>query len=38
MLASIVFRPTEGSANATVTSSSDRVSFELTTMPSPKRP
>ena len=36
-LASIVLRPTAGSLNATVTSSSLRVSFELTTIPSPQR-
>src|SRR4051812_21455663 len=36
-LASIVLRPTPGSRNATTTSSSLRVSLELTTMPSPQR-
>ena len=37
-LASIVLRPTPASLNATVISSSLRVSFEVTTMPSPQRP
>ncbi len=36
-LTSIVFRPTEASLNATVTSSSLRVSLLVTTMPSPQR-
>ena len=34
--ASTVLRPMPGSRKATVTSSSDRVSFEVTTMPSPQ--
>ena len=37
MLARSVFRPAPGSRKATVTSSSVRVSFELTTIPSPQR-
>src|SRR5258705_8304931 len=37
-LASIVLRPTPGSLNATVISSSLRVSLEVTTIPSPQRP
>ena len=36
-LASMVLRPTAVSRKATTTSSSLRVSFELTTMPSPQR-
>src|SRR4029079_9709053 len=37
-LTSIVLRPTEASLNTTVTSSSLRVSLEVTTIPSPQRP
>ena len=37
-LASIFLRPTAGSLKATVTSSSLRVSLEVTTIPSPHRP
>src|SRR4030095_12458662 len=36
-LARTVLRPTAGSLNATVISSSLRVSFDITTMPSPQR-
>src|SRR5439155_22904448 len=37
MEASIVLRPTDASRKATVTSSSERVSLDVTTIPSPKR-